>query len=128
MIQASFRKRLCWNPLYGLDGVPRHPYRISFEDLRREDPKSPLWEFPAAVARVGGFDLPVSGGFYLRTLPAPVFRVGFETDERGRGHFMFIFTPGSVTKRTPRIPLPFLARKATYYGMTEDPFQSWRGC
>ncbi len=78
MIQASFRKNCFGIPLYGVDDAPRHPYRISFEDLRREDPKSPLWEFPAAIARVGGVDLPVSGGFYLRILPAPVFRWGLK--------------------------------------------------
>ena len=50
---SLFPKKLFWNPLYGLDDAPRHPYRISFEDLCQEDPKSPLWEFPAAD-RPGG--------------------------------------------------------------------------
>jgi len=71
---SIFPRKLFWNPLYGLDGTPRYPYRISFEDPGREDPGSSLWEFPAAVERVAGFDLPVSGGFYLRVLPAPLFR------------------------------------------------------
>ena len=113
---SLFPKKMCWNPLYGLDGVPRHPYRISFEDLRREDSKSPLWEFPAAIARIAGFDLPVSGGFYLRILPAPVFRWGLERMNR-KGPFYVYLHPWECDEKTPRIPLPFLARIATYCGM-----------
>jgi peptidoglycan-N-acetylglucosamine deacetylase len=113
---SIFPKKLCWNPLYGLDDAPRHPYRISFEDLRREDSKSPLWEFPAAIARVAGFDLPVSGGFYLRILPAPVFRWGLERINR-KGPFYVYLHPWECDEKTPRIPLPFLARSATYGGM-----------
>jgi peptidoglycan-N-acetylglucosamine deacetylase len=113
---SIFPKKLCWNPLYGLDDVPRHPYRISFEDLRREDSKSPLWEFPAAIARVAGFDLPVSGGFYLRVLPAAVFCWGLERMNR-KGPFNVYLHPWECDEKTPRIPLPFLARNATYRGM-----------
>lgn len=113
---SIFPKKMCWNPLYGLDDVPRHPYRISFEDLRREDSKSPLWEFPAAIARVAGFDLPVSGGFYLRILPAPVFRWGLERMNR-KGPFYIYLHPWECDEKTPRIPLPFLARNATYCGI-----------
>ncbi len=113
---SIFPKKLCWNPLYGLDDAPRHPYRISFEDLRREDSKSPLWEFPAAIARVAGFDLPVSGGFYLRILPAPVFRWGLERINR-KGPFYVYLHPWECDEKTPRIPLPFLARCATYSGI-----------
>src|SRR4030042_4438573 len=34
------------NPLYGVSGAPTRPYRISFRDVREEDPQSPLLEFP----------------------------------------------------------------------------------
>jgi peptidoglycan-N-acetylglucosamine deacetylase len=113
---SLFPKKLFWNPLYGVNDAPRHPYRISFEDLCQEDPKSPLWEFPAAVARVRGVDIPVSGGFYLRTLPAPVFKWGLRRVEE-KGPFFIYLHPWECDPRTPRIPLPFLARKATYYGI-----------
>ena len=113
---SIFPKKLFWNPLYGLDGAPRHPYRISFEDLRRDDPASPLWEFPAAIAKFGGVDLPVSGGFYLRTLPAPVFRWALKRINEGGPFFVYLH-PWECDVNTPRVPLPFLSKKATYYGL-----------
>jgi len=113
---SIFPKRLFWNPLYGLEDAPRHPYRISFKDLCGEDPQSPLWEFPAAVAKIGGFDLPVSGGFYLRTIPAPVFRWALRR-MNGEGPFYIYLHPWEFNQNTPRVPLPFLSKAATYYGI-----------
>ncbi len=113
---SIFPKKLFWNPLYGLDGAPRFPYRISFEDLRRKDPESPLWEFPAAIARVGGMDLPVSGGFYLRILPAPVFQWALKRINEGGPFFVYLH-PWECDVNTPRVSLPLLSREATYFGI-----------
>ncbi len=33
---------------------------------------------------------------------------------------MFISIPGNVDERTPRVTLPFLSGKATYYGIKES--------
>ncbi len=113
---SIFPKKLFWNPLYGLDDAPRLPYRISYGDLRKEDPASSLWEFPAAIARVGGVDLPVSGGFYLRTLPGPVFRWALKRINE-RGPFFVYLHPWECDVHTPRVSLPFLSKKATYFGI-----------
>jgi peptidoglycan-N-acetylglucosamine deacetylase len=113
---SIFPKKLFWNPLYGLDHAPRRPYRISFDDLRREDPESPLWEFPAAIAQVVGIDLPVSGGFYLRALPAFLFRWALKRINE-EGPFYVYLHPWELDERTPRVTLPFLSGKATYYGI-----------
>ncbi|HSB05444.1 MAG TPA: polysaccharide deacetylase family protein [Thermodesulfobacteriota bacterium] len=113
---SIFPEKLFWNPLYGIDNAPRYPYRISFEDLCKEDPKSPLWEFPAAIARVGRIDLPVSGGFYLRTIPAFIFRWALDRMNR-TGPFYIYLHPWECDENTPRIPLPFLSRGVTYYGI-----------
>ncbi|OGP92876.1 MAG: hypothetical protein A2156_09950 [Deltaproteobacteria bacterium RBG_16_48_10] len=119
---SIFPKKLFWNPLYGVDDAPRYPYRISFKDLCKEDPKSPLWEFPAAIAKVGGVDIPVSGGFYLRTLPAPVFRWALKR-MNGEGPFYIYLHPWECDENTPRISLPFLAKKVTYYGIRKVLFK-----
>jgi polysaccharide deacetylase family protein (PEP-CTERM system associated) len=113
---SIFPKRLFWNPLYGVDGAPRYPYRISFEEVWREDLASPLWEFPAAIARVRGIDIPVSGGFYLRTLPAFVFRWALGQINK-RGPFYVYLHPWECDEKTPRVPLPFLSARATYHGI-----------
>ena len=81
---SIFPKKLFWNPLYGLDDAPRHPYRISFEDLRREDPKSPLWEFPAAIARVAGIRSSCERRFLSSNPSCSGLSMGLEADEQER--------------------------------------------
>ncbi len=112
---SIFPAKLFWNPLYGLD-APRYPYRISFEDLCKEDSKSPLWEFPAAVARAGGMNFPVSGGFYLRVIPTFLFRWGLNRMNK-EGPFYVYLHPWECDKKTPRVSLPFLSSQATYRGI-----------
>lgn len=48
------------NGYYGYPGAPRFPYAAS---------DSGLVEFPLSTIRLGGFNWPVAGGFYLRILP-----------------------------------------------------------
>jgi hypothetical protein len=88
------------NPLYGIRGAPTHPYRISFEDVRKENPKSPLIEFPFPLLTVGRLKIPISGGIYLRIFPLP-----------------FIYHhPWESYEKTPRLKLPFYNRIISYYG------------
>jgi polysaccharide deacetylase family protein (PEP-CTERM system associated) len=54
------------NMLYGYPGAPRFPYRL--------DRGRGLIEFPASTVRLLGVTWPISGGFYVRTLPYPVVR------------------------------------------------------
>ena len=112
---SIFPARLFWNPLYGVVGAPRFPYRISFENICHEDPKGLLWEFPAAITRVAGIDLPVGGGFYLRTIPAFIYRWGLQKLNR-QGSFFIYLHPWEWSRDTPRLPLPFLSAQATYFG------------
>jgi polysaccharide deacetylase family protein (PEP-CTERM system associated) len=113
---SVFPAKLFWNPLYGMECAPRLPYPVSFEDPGREDARSPIWEFPGAIARWMGIDLPVCGGFYLRTLPAVIFRRGLQTINR-KGPFFIYLHPWEWDPDLPRVPMPFLAAKATYYGV-----------
>lgn len=48
---------------YGIPDYARFPVRLDFGGRR-------LWEFPLTTLKVGGRNLPVAGGGYLRLLPA----------------------------------------------------------
>lgn len=48
---------------YGIDDYPRYPQLLSFSDRK-------LWEFPMTTLKLGTKNLPVSGGGYMRLLPA----------------------------------------------------------
>ncbi len=113
---SLFPAKLAWNRLYGVERAPTLPYRISFEDPCEEDPSSPLWEFPAAVTRVGNFPVPASGGFYLRVLPVRLFTWALKRINR-EGPFYVYVHPWECDAGTPRVSLPLVSRWITYYGM-----------
>jgi polysaccharide deacetylase family protein (PEP-CTERM system associated) len=104
------------NPLYGVRGAPTHPYRISFEDVRKEDPKSPLMEFPLCPLMIGKLKIPISGGFYLRALPLSFIYWGLKKINRSEP-FILYFHPWEGYEKTPRIKLPLLNRIISYYGI-----------
>ena len=103
-------------PLYGCPGAPPGIYRPSREDFLRDDPHGPLVEFPAPVVTFAGGRLPVAGGFYLRMLPFALYRRLVRGVLRKRAFFLYIH-PWETDAGTPRLPLPRLARWATYRGM-----------
>jgi polysaccharide deacetylase family protein (PEP-CTERM system associated) len=105
------------NPLYGVSGAPTRPYRISFEDVRKEDPKSPLMEFPLCPLMIGRLKIPISGGFYLRVLPRSFLRWGLRRINRSQA-FLVYFHPWEGYEKTPRFNLPFYNRVISYYGIS----------
>jgi peptidoglycan-N-acetylglucosamine deacetylase len=103
------------NPLYGIRGAPTRPYRISFRDVREEDPRGPLVEFPLCPLMIGGLKIPISGGFYLRALPTFFLYWGFKRINRSQP-FVIYFHPWESHEKTPRFKLPIYNRVISYYG------------
>jgi polysaccharide deacetylase family protein (PEP-CTERM system associated) len=105
------------SPLYGMSGAPTYPYRISLEDLRKEDPQSPLLEFPLCPLKIGGLKIPISGGFYLRALPRLFLHWGLRRINRSQP-FLVYFHPWEGCEKTPRFKLPLFNRVISYYGIS----------
>jgi peptidoglycan-N-acetylglucosamine deacetylase len=105
------------NTLYGVRGAPTRPYRISFEDVRKEDPRSPLMEFPLCPLMIGGLKIPISGGFYLRALPTFFLHWGMRRINRSQP-FLVYFHPWEGYDKTPRFKLPLYNRVISYYGIS----------
>ena len=105
------------NPLYGVSGAPTQPYRISLEDVREEDPKSPLMEFPMSPLKIGRLKIPIAGGFYLRMFPLPFLTWGLGRINRSQS-FLLYFHPWEGCEKTPRLKLPLLNRVISYYGIS----------
>ena len=104
------------NRLYGLRGAPTTPYRLSLNDLRREDPDSPLLEFPMSVLEWMGLRIPVGGGFYFRVIPFALLRLSLK--RIGQCHsFLLYFHPWEGYVGTPHLKLPLTDRFITYYGI-----------
>ncbi len=104
------------NPLYGVNGAPTRPYRISFRDVREEDPRSPLMEFPLSPLVLGKLKIPIAGGFYLRLFPLVFLYWGLRRINRDHP-FLLYFHPWEGHSGTPRFKLPYLNRFISYYGI-----------
>ena len=69
-------------PLYGVFGAPTKPYKISHEDVAKEDDNGTLWEFPVLTYIWFGLKIPVGGGFYLRTIPLGLIKRAIRKNEQ----------------------------------------------
>lgn len=104
------------SPLYGISGAPTHPYRISLEDLRKEDPQSPLLEFPISLLTLWKLKIPIAGGGYFRMYPLPFLYWGLK--RMGRRHsFLIYYHPWEGDPKTPRVRLSIVNRIRSYYGV-----------
>lgn len=103
-------------PLYGVPGAPLSPYRISAADVRNEEPRGALWEFPMTVCHVAGVRLPVSGGAYLRLWPYRFVRRCLRNVNRSRPFIVYVH-PWELYAGTPKVKgLALSERVATYGG------------
>jgi polysaccharide deacetylase family protein (PEP-CTERM system associated) len=102
--------------LYGMSGAPAHPYRISLEDLRKEDPQSPLIEFPISLLTFGKLRIPIAGGGYFRMYPLPLLYWGLKRLSRHRS-FLIYYHPWEGDPKTPRLKLSISNRIRSYYGV-----------
>lgn len=70
------------NMLYGFPDAPRFPHRLNGHSLM---------EFPLSTLRLGGINLPIAGGFYLRTFPYAFIRWGIsQLNRRGQPAIMYV--------------------------------------
>lgn len=113
---SLFPARVPGNSLYGVARAPRFPYRVSLEDLMKEDASSGLVEFPNAVLSVGGLPLPVGGGFYMRAMPRWLLSAALEQMNR-TGPFSLYVHPWELDPSTPRVPLGIKNGLITYHGI-----------
>ena len=101
-------------PLYGVPGAPLLPYRISSADVRREEPRGALWEFPMTVCVAGGVRLPISGGAYLRLLPYGIVCRCLRAVNRTRPFVVYVH-PWEVYAGTPKVKGLTLGEHAAMY-------------
>lgn len=84
------------NFLYGIPDAPQAIYRIK---------ENGLIEFPLSVVKVLGANLPISGGFYLRTLPYSLMKLGLLSyNHKGYPAIIYIH-PWELDVDKPKIPI-----------------------
>jgi polysaccharide deacetylase family protein (PEP-CTERM system associated) len=96
------------NMLYGYPGACRFPHRTGGENG--------IVEFPVSTARWGGINWPIGGGFYVRSWPYWILRLGIrQLHHQGQPAIMYIHpweldTEQHYSQVTPR------ERLTHYYG------------
>jgi polysaccharide deacetylase family protein (PEP-CTERM system associated) len=102
--------------LYGVPGAPIHIYRPSEEDVSQHDPNGGITEFPLTVINIGGLNIPVSGGFYLRILPLRLLKLCLLQVNKERPAIIYIH-PWEMYSGIPHVNISPLSRFITYHGI-----------
>ncbi len=77
----------------------------------------PMPELPMSVLRLGPVKLPFSGGGYLRLLPGPAIRYGFNRfNNRGLPVVVYLH-PRDFAPESPRVPMPLYRKFKCYVGL-----------
>ncbi|KPU63852.1 polysaccharide deacetylase [Thermococcus sp. EP1] len=101
--------------LYGVPNAPLTPYHPSKEDVSKHDPERRIIEFPLSVIRLAGINIPISGGFYLRTFPLRFMKWALKKVSKERPAVIYIH-PWEIYPYTPRLKASPLARFEAYHG------------
>ncbi|MDD3856815.1 MAG: polysaccharide deacetylase family protein [Methanoculleus sp.] len=101
--------------LYGVPDAPVGIYRPSRDDVTVHDPDGPIIEFPLSIVRFG-INIPISGGFYLRSLPKQVLSWGVGKVAAQRPANIYLH-PHDIYPGPPRLEVPFISRFITYHGI-----------
>ncbi|GAA5218545.1 XrtA system polysaccharide deacetylase [Corallincola platygyrae] len=79
--------------LYGVPDAPTTPFRLP----------NGLIEIPASTLKMGGHNLPISGGGYFRLLPLSLTRWALKKHAREQGQVVFYFHPWELDTAQPRM-------------------------
>ncbi len=96
------------NFYYGIPDAPRHPYR-PIKD-------SSFIEFPVATVRLLGFNWPIGGGFYVRTLPYVLIRSAIQYLNRQGQPAIMYFHPWELDREQHYDQVTLRERVTHYHG------------
>ncbi len=102
--------------MYGIPEAPISPYRISSENIAKENKNSALIEFPLLRTKFFGKKIPAGGGFFLRFLPLKTITNEVKSYQKMNIPATFyIHSWELVPELMPSLPLPIVNKFVTYY-------------
>jgi peptidoglycan-N-acetylglucosamine deacetylase len=105
--------------LYGVPNAPSRIYKPSLIDIAKEDLSGNIVEFPMPCLKLG-INFPVTGGFYLRSLPLAYQKYAIKIINRTRPVILYIH-PWEVNPQVPKLKnMPLFPRLITYYGINSS--------
>lgn len=108
--------------MYGIANAEIKPYRISSNDLSRNDPHAKLIEFPLLITKFMGKKIPIGGGFFLRTFPLTITEHAIRSYEKQNIPSTFYIHSWELTPELmPRIKLSKKDSFITYHNLEKTP-------
>jgi len=98
-------------PLYGVPNAPRLPFRIRIGS-------GELTEYPPSSAKVGFWNVPVTGGFYLRLLPCGLQTRALAAMARRTQPAVLYFHPWELDLNQPRVAARWGPKFYHYVGLS----------
>ena len=94
------------------------PAKTSIKSLESEDPKGKIIEFPILTTKFLGKEIPVGGGFYVRTLPQKIIKNAIKNNEKNNIPGVFYIHSWELTPEyMPRIKLSAKDNFITYHNL-----------
>ena len=104
--------------LYGIPNAEKLPYKITRNNLGKNNKEGILTEFPLLVTKVLGKTIPASGGFYLRSLPLKIIKNAIQSNEKKEIPSSFYIHSWELTPEyIPKIKLPIKNQFITFYNI-----------
>ena len=104
--------------LYGFDNCQKSPYKITHSCLTKDDPNGKILEFPLIVGKFLGKTMPVSGGFYLRSLPLKTaFSSISNYEKQNIPATIYVHSWELTPEFMPKISLPLKENFITYHNI-----------
>ena len=104
--------------MYGFPDAKISPYKMSSENILKEDNTSDLIEFPLMVTKFLGKKIPAGGGFFLRFLPLRTIMNSINTYQKiGIPSTFYIHSWELVPELMPSLPLPTVNKFVTYHNL-----------
>jgi len=108
--------------MYGIENAEIQPYRISSNNLARNDPTAKLMEFPLLITKFLGKKIPIGGGFYLRTFPLKITERSISNYEKQNMPATFYIHSWELTPELmPKIKLSKKDSFITYHNLQKTP-------
>jgi polysaccharide deacetylase family protein (PEP-CTERM system associated) len=99
------------HPRYGIPDFPRQPLRLDLGD------GVSIAEFPLTTWRIGGWNVPMAGGAYLRLAPGALFAWAFGRLARSERPTVLYLHPWEVDPEQPRQRVSWRIRLNHYLGL-----------
>jgi len=104
--------------LYGVPDADTRPYKITSNEIRKNDPAGKILEFPLLTTKFFGRTIPACGGFYIRFLPQSTIENAIKRNsERNIPSSFYIHSWELTPEFMPRIPLTIVENFITYHNL-----------